>query len=121
MQKLLAALSLVALLSAFACTEIADPDMETDTAQSSLQNPQCAVICTTWSPCDQYCIEGDTPFNCGAYGVCNGGCTTVCDCGAGQVCNTSTGVCEPDFGPFPECKASCHCGWGEQCVNGLCQ
>ena len=66
MQKLLAALSLVALLSAFACTEIADPDMETDTVQSSLRNPQCAVICTTSSPCDQYCIEGDTPFNCGA-------------------------------------------------------
>lgn len=124
MQKLLTALPLVALLSTSACMGIEDPDMETGTetgtAQSSLQSPQCFVICTTSSPCDQYCIEGDTPFNCGGHGVCKSGCTNACDCGPGDVCNTSTGNCEIDFGPFPECKASCHCGWGEQCINGSC-
>ena len=73
MQKLLAALPLVALLSTSACMGVEDPDMETGTDQSSLQNPQCFVICTPSSPCGQYCIEGDTPFNCGGYGVCKGG------------------------------------------------
>jgi hypothetical protein len=75
-------------------------------------HPQCK--------CDNHCPYGQVCDN----GLCEwpaAGCSSDCDCQPTQRCNLSNGSCEPDFGPYPQCKCDNHCSFGEVCNSGVCE
>lgn len=91
------------------CTPILDfgpfPEGVTCAASCQCPNPKSCVF----SPGEMYgtCQDPKLP------------CASDCDCGTRKVC--VSGKCYADFGPYPECRCSKHCPYGDACVGGACQ
>jgi hypothetical protein len=133
---LLLALAAAGAVAACAVDE-SEPDPVDETALAA------GVQCTSDCHCEFgfYCGAGGacepdfSPPGCFAdcqcdYGeACVGGnclvpqgpCQSDCDCPISHICNVGSGACEPDFGPYPYCRADCHCEGGDVCEDGFCR